>query len=323
MTKKIYFGDSIFNRGREHDLEAWRIVGDAFGFSPVRAHENPEEVCLPNVSLSDMFRVGLNPRLRKLRRIAILTEPTVVLPHLGWGLWRSVFQEIFWFGRTSGLGPFYPRPYEFPADIVIPGPENRSMAAVLVNANKVSMSTGELYTLRRLVIDAIECIHVYGPGWNDKAYLRSFRVVKELMIALFNPFKVVRGSRKLFVLPRNYHGVVSDKILATSGYKVALVIENSFELVTEKIFDAWLAGCIPVYVGPDLRDLGVPDALYLKALPNLVSVSESIELALQVDHDKFLNQLRDWIRDSPDFTKWRFLPAYSNVFGSPEPLTLH
>ena len=110
--------------------------------------------------------------------------------------------------------------------------------------------------------------------------------------------------------------MVSDKILATSGYKVALVIENSFELVTEKIFDAWLAGCIPVYVGPDLSDLGVPDELYLRALPNWVSVSESIEIALEVDHDKHLTQLRKWIKDSPDFTKWQFLPAYSNVFGS-------
>jgi hypothetical protein len=166
-------------------------------------------------------------------------------------------------------------------------------AVVLVNANKVSMSKGELYSRRRSAIDALECIHVYGPGWNDKRYLRSFRVIKELLILPLNPSRLAWGFRKAWVSPTNYNGVVSDKILATSGYKVTFVIKNSFELVTEKVFDAWLAGCIPVYVGPDLRSLGVPDSLNIRALPTLIGVHESISDALAAGHGKFLTQLRE------------------------------
>ena len=50
---------------------------------------------------------------------------------------------------------------------------------------------------------------------------------------------------------------VSDKLDAMSGFKFALCFENCVfpGYVTEKIFDCFLAGCIPIYFGaPDIAD---------------------------------------------------------------------
>lgn len=59
-----------------------------------------------------------------------------------------------------------------------------------------------------------------------------------------------------------YRGPVADKRKLMSDYRFALVIENTRfpGYVTEKVFDALLAGAVPVYLGaPDLASLVPPD----------------------------------------------------------------
>ena len=295
-------------------MKAWREVGEAFGFVPVRAHENPEVVYLPNIPLAEVVRVLLNAKLRRLQRFAIITEPTIVLPHLKWKIWRHLFKKIFWLGHKSWAEGFYPRPYQFPDPLKIQNDQDRESLVVFVNANKMSMTAGELYSLRRQVLFTNSSIHVYGQGWSDSIAVRVLRLLKESLIALQTPLKFGFGFRRMFLRPANYHGVAADKISETSQYKVALVIENSFELLTEKIFDAWLAGCIPVYVGPNLTELGLPGNLFLQAAPNPASIESAIAQALALDHADFLRELTDWMTKSPKIQQWGFKQAYGRVF---------
>jgi hypothetical protein len=295
-------------------LKAWREVGEAFGFVPVRAHENPEVVYLPNIPLAEIVRVLLDSKLRRLQRFAIITEPTIVLPHLRWKIWRRLFKQIYWLGHISWADDFYARPYQFPDTLKFENNQTREPLVVFVNANKISMTVGELYSLRRQVLSENSNIHVYGPGWSDSIARRVLRLVKESLIALQTPFRFGRGFRRMFLRPTNYHGLAADKISETSKYKVALVIENSFELVTEKIFDAWLAGCIPVYVGPNLKSLGLPDNLFLQASPNLASVEAEIARALALNHADFLSELTDWMTKSPKIQQWGFKQAFGKIF---------
>lgn len=281
---------------------------------PVRVHENPEVVYLPNIPLAEVVRVLLSGKLRRLPRFAIITEPTIVLPHLKWKIWRHLFKKIFWLGHNSWQGDFYPRPYQFPDPLKIQNDQAREHSVVFVNANKISMTAGELYSLRRQVLSANSSIHVYGPGWSDSITVRVLRLLKESLIALQTPLRFGPGFRRMFLQPPNYHGVAADKISETSKYKVALVIENSFELVTEKIFDAWLAGCIPVYVGPNLKSLGLPDNLFLQASPNLASVEAEITRALALNHADFLRELTDWMTKSPKIQQWGFKQAFGRIF---------
>lgn len=271
-------------------------------------------VYLPNIPLAEVVRVLINGKLRRLKRFAVNTEPTIVLPHLKWKIWRRLFKQIFWLGHTSWADEFYPRPYQFPQNFVIQNNQEREPLVVFVNANKMSMTVGELYSLRREVLSANSSIHVYGPGWSDSIAVRLLRLFKESLIALQTPTRFGFGFRRMFLQPNNYHGVAADKISETAKYKLALVIENSFELVTEKIFDAWMAGCIPVYVGPNLKSLGLPDTLFLQAAPNLASIEAEITRALAFNHDDFLSELTDWVTKSPKIQQWGFKQAYGRVF---------
>ena len=68
---------------------------------------------------------------------------------------------------------------------------------------------------------------------------------------------------------RSYRGEVPvfDKVATLSNYRFALCFENTAfpGYVTEKIFDCFVAGCIPIYLGaPDIEDL-VPAGSFIDA----------------------------------------------------------
>jgi hypothetical protein len=86
--------------------------------------------------------------------------------------------------------------------------------------------------------------------------------------------------------------------MGNSQNKVAPVVENSEELMTEKLFDAWFYGCIPVYVWPDLAPLGFPSSLFIRCKRSTVAeVSARITEAINIDHGVYLRNLQVFLAD--------------------------
>ena len=140
----------------------------------------------------------------------------------------------------------------------------RQNKVVMIAANKFSFMKSELYSLRRLYLKRnSEIIDVYGEGWDSNLY-----VIKALSKSLLRYFLSSSKSLpslklNLFVKPRNYLGVALDKSIL-SEYKYSLVMENEASYVSEKLFDALVYGCIPIYVGPNLEELGIPQNVAFK-----------------------------------------------------------
>jgi hypothetical protein len=89
---------------------------------------------------------------------------------------------------------------------------------------------------------------LFGRGWSDTSTLSS-----------------VEAS----AVARSYRGEVPvfDKVSTLAKYRFALCFENTAfpGYVTEKIFDCFVAGCIPIYLGaPDIKDL-VPAGTFIDA----------------------------------------------------------
>jgi hypothetical protein len=63
-----------------------------------------------------------------------------------------------------------------------------------------------------------------------------------------------------------YLGPVADKIKTFSQYRFAFCYENTASAmgyITEKIFDAFRAGCVPVYLGPPNVNELIPDDCFI------------------------------------------------------------
>ena len=119
----------------------------------------------------------------------------------------------------------------------------------LISGNKKVSHKLELYSEREKTIrwfenNALDDFDLYGIGW-DK-YTSENRYIRFLVL------KVAKLSKLLTPYFPSYKGMVESKLETLSKYKFAICYENAQMIpgyITEKIFDCFFAGCVPVYWG--------------------------------------------------------------------------
>lgn len=148
---------------------------------------------------------------------------------------------------------------------------------VMINGNKVPpLSLNELYTerLRALAFFARHGeIDLYGYGWDGpvlrvgdsrvppavrRAHHELRRRVRKLRPPQDDVSQAVRAT---------YRGTVADKAATLAGYTFSLCFENSIleGWITEKIFDCFYTGTIPVYLGAPDVERWIPSECFVDA----------------------------------------------------------
>jgi len=152
----------------------------------------------------------------------------------------------------------------------------RSSRLCLVASNKVLVHPLSTYEYRDYLVkyfDAHDEIEVYGQGWNTRLLhvRRPFSAINRIASALRLNKACLKG----------YRGVTDDKLMTLSKYNFALCIENAKDFsgyITEKIFDAFRAGAIPIYLGPNDIAEYVPSDIFV----DLRQFSDLTELSAYV-----------------------------------------
>ena len=133
---------------------------------------------------------------------------------------------------------------------------DRSDRLVVINGNHIPTSFDkELYSKRieaMAVLAKSGSVDLYGRGWS-KWWSRA---------SMWWPYWRHRGT-----LMSIYKGACASKYQVMSGYRYSLCFENMAMAgyVTEKIFDCFYAGTVPIYLGAtDIASL-IPQAAYIDA----------------------------------------------------------
>lgn len=143
------------------------------------------------------------------------------------------------------------------------------------SANKTSSHQYELYSARKTAIKFFEraCsdnFDHYGAGWSPDY--------------------------------TSWRGKVDDKLATMARYRFNLCYENASNLrgyLTEKIFDAFHAGCVPIYLGaPDIDEL-IPSSTFIDRR-NFASDSDLLDFIMSMSE-------AEW-QDSID-AAWDFLQS--------------
>jgi hypothetical protein len=130
-------------------------------------------------------------------------------------------------------------------------------------------------------------------------------VLEELIIPIKHGYKVKPSALKgWFRKPISYLGPSDDKLKTLAGYDYSIVIENSTDYMSEKLFDCLFTGTLPVYVGPDPESFGIPSFVAIHTKPNREAVKESMELANKVDLQKWRKDLLDWLKSEGVEQMW-------------------
>ena len=195
---------------------------------------------------------------------------------------------------------------EIPDEDVFIGWKERNNRAVMVQGNKFSARKGELYSLRRRVITnlGLSALDLYGTNWNKGLNFDWWHWSRSLLNSSFSEV----STRSFFGIGkkyRNYFGATDDKNKTLSQYKIAIVIENSADFISEKLFDSIRSGCVSVYVGPNLEKYGIPkeSAIQVDAKHEVISSmvrslleksDEELETTARNQRVNLMKVSRDW-----------------------------
>jgi len=234
-------------------------------------------------------------RLRKSvshpMNVLIRLEPEVVVPSQ-YRLHQHDFDYVFDVGFRNSS------PFPWPQDPESLRLRERTLGlrlnqVCMISANKFSPVEQELYSLRKLFALKDSRIHLYGRGWDVGFSRKLLTAVKSLAFAVRRPS--LSAARKLIIwLRRNPEskGEVIDKFETYQKYKYALIIENDSTYVSEKLFDALAAGCLPIYVGPVVISEQWIESLIVRSNATLKGLDTALELAFSWDYDDWLLQLK-------------------------------
>jgi len=254
--------------------------------------------------------------------VLVMYEPSVVTPaHLKSKV-RSLFSGVIEVGRP-GLEQVFKWPQTW--DTSYFDREERIDRVVAISANKYSFLKGELYSLRAKCYAEIPKVDLYGPDWETPIIRVLPKIFRELQIAVWAaPRRVVFNClRTLFSPPLEYFGVVPNKLEALSKYRHSLVIENSCEYMSEKLLDCLLAGTLPVYVGPEVEDFGIPGDLVIRCPADPVSVAHALDRIGEESYTSWKQSARKWIFDDDVKSLWDSNPAITKILEEVEFVRSH
>jgi len=154
----------------------------------------------------------------------------------------------------------------------------RQNKAVMILANKFSATRGELYTLRRqlsLLTAKKMTMDLYGAKWNLKkiySYRHYFGNLVRTPINLIS----IKSFRYLGKFQNNYKGLSQDKFITAKDYRIVVVLENSMDYISEKLFDAYASNAIVIYVGPKINRYGIPESAAIQVEPDANKINQKI-----------------------------------------------
>lgn len=178
----------------------------------------------------------------------------------------------------------------------------------MIAANKVSPTHEGNYKLRRKIAKSIppQVLSVYGPLWNGELKNKLDHRLWVARFALANGtilnIKELYGD--FFCYYKSAKGIVKNKYEVLRNSRFALVVENSDTYVSEKIFDAFISGAIPIYIGPDLEKVGFPQGISFKSNGDANEIINIVDSFSAEMAELYLGGIEDFLKSKYFWETW-------------------
>ncbi len=251
-----------------------------------------------------------------LPMILIRNEPEIVWPQNFKSKQLNKVRNFIDVGRMNEFNEkFVPWPQNWDqVDSQILPVDKRVERVAVINGNRLSFIKGEQYSFRRECIYKISDLDLFGDSWDINLARKIYLLIAELYISLKNKYLPNFPSAKFwFRKPKNYLGSPESKFQTLNKYRYSLVIENSLDYMSEKLFDVLLARTIPIYVGPNIELFDIPKNLVVQVESNLNAIEEGIDVAKRVDYSAWSTELNTWLSQEKTIQKWSAKNVYENI----------
>lgn len=171
----------------------------------------------------------------------------------------------------------------------------------LIAGNKSSNHPLELYSERIHAIrwfekNEPESFDLFGHQWDEHVFK-----------GLFRPLNLSKPLRHLFssCYP-SYQGTVISKHGILKQYKFSICYENARDIpgyITEKIFDSFFAGCIPVYLGaPNITEY-IPEDTFIdkRKFETYSDLFNYMNNLSENEHAKYIESINNFVQSERIF----------------------
>lgn len=214
-------------------------------------------------------------------------------PHVDIGLVdtrnHKYFRKIFtWNDDMIDNIKYFKVNYAYDIPKSIPKQFNGKKLCCVIAGNKSANHSDELYTKRVEFIRWFEKNHIdefdlYGTKWDQYRFGHSF---------IGKVLNKIKPLRKKNLFP-SYKGMVDSKFDTMKNYKFSICYENIKDqsgYITEKIFDSFFAGCIPIYWGAKNITTHIPKECFIDKR-EFNSFEEIYDFIKNMDEKTYMNYL--------------------------------
>ena len=234
-------------------------------------------------------------RIPKEKLILFMWEPPTVHPYIYRPEVQALFSKIYtWNDDLVDNVRFfkfdYPVLREMLPELV---PFEEKKLCTLVIGKHSSKHPQELYSERERTIDFFEEKHsddfeFYGHGWSASDH-------------------------------KSYRGSIPDKLQVIKHYRFSICYENMRDVrgyITEKIFDSFAAGCVPVYLGASNIAEVIPKGCFIdrRNFNDLEELYLFLNNMEKEEYESYLSQIHTYL-NSPDakrFSQENFVKIFLN-----------
>jgi hypothetical protein len=203
------------------------------------------------------------------------------------------FKKIFtWDSRLTDNNIFFTARYsnKIPKNLDFTKQQKEKLC-LMISTHKLKPRPGELYSERVKAIQwfethAPEEFDFYGLGW-DKYYFQG-KFVK------LNHLKFL--TKLLAQKHPSYKGPAEEKRNLSKKYKFYLCYENTIypEYISEKIFDCFWSGCVPIYLGaPNITDY-IPENTFIdkRKFPTYQALYDYLKNMPESEYQQYLDNIK-------------------------------
>ena len=293
-----FYGDPYF-QGLKPLLDTHGLSVEPFAYRPGQTPDGPPAEIAFWVNEVPDGPAAAQAAAR--RHLLFLYEPHVVMPRIWQPRLHEAFDLVFTWDDALVDGKRYHK-FNYLVDR-----DNGALAAfrtartqpkerpfALINAHKLSHEPGELYSERIRVVEWFEChapgdFDLYGPWWDQPVHVLTppkGKAAKRLARWKARLGRFVPSLRPQAPNYASYRGKVDDKHSALARTRFCFAYENADDragYLTEKIFDAFAAACVPIYLGATNVERTIPPACFVDA-------RDFASIGALVDHCRAMRQ---------------------------------
>ena len=213
----------------------------------------------------------------------IATESKVVIPKFHSKFFLSSFSKVFTWNdnlvdNKNIFKIFLSYDFFLPVNLIH---FSKRKLITNISSNKYSSHKDELYSKRIEVIKFFDEFQssqfdFYGAHWDKQFtypnlynYVKKISLIKGFGFFMKISFKIINVLKlnKFFFENYNcYKGLADDKLEVLRKYKFNICFENATNVecyITEKIFDSFKSGCVPIYLGSSNIDSLIPKNTFI------------------------------------------------------------